>query len=208
MHRGRSARHGERTTFARCPVRAGVPYDRRVGDGRGEGAATLLLLNGLPGAGKSAVARALAAGRPGTLVLDVDVVRTLISGDPAGTAEPARRLALDMARSHLRAGADVVVPQLVARPDQGARFARAATDGGARFVHAILRVTAPTLARRVAADAAAGRAAHRAGLDAAARDAYVTGLHEVARAPGVIEVAADAAGVPDLAARLGRLLDG
>ncbi len=182
-----------------------------MGDGRGAGGTTLLLLNGLPGAGKSAVARALAAGRPGTLVLDVDVVRTLISGDPAdpaATAEPARRLALDMARSHLPTGADVVVPQLVARPDQVARFARAATDGGARFVHAILPVAAPTLARRIAADDAAGRAAHRAGLDAATRDAYVAGLREVARAPGVIEVDADGAGVPDLAARLGRLLDG
>ncbi|HWV78495.1 MAG TPA: AAA family ATPase [Isoptericola sp.] len=182
-----------------------------MGDGRRAGGTTLLLLNGLPGAGKSAVARALAAGRPGTLVLDVDVVRTLISGDPADpadTAEPARHLALDMARSHLRTGADVVVPQLVARPDQVARFARAATDGGARFVHAILRVAAPTLARRTAADDAAGRAAHRAGLDAAAREAYAAGLDDVARAPGTIEVAADGAGVPDLAARLGRLLEG
>jgi len=185
-----------------------------MADGRGAGGTTLLLLNGLPGAGKSAVARALAAGRPGTLVLDVDVVRTLISGDPADpadpvdTAEQARHLALDMARSHLRTGADVVVPQLVARPDQVARFARAATDGGARFVHAILRVAAPTLARRTAADDAAGRAAHRAGLDAAAREAYAAGLDDVARAPGTIEVAADGAGVPDLAARLGRLLEG
>jgi len=171
---------------------------------RGRRPTTLLLLNGLPGAGKSTVAAALAAGRPGTLVLDVDVVRTLISGDPAGAAEPARRLALDMARSHLRAGADVVVPQLVARPDQLARFSRAAADGGARFVHVILRVAAATLARRVGADGVA----HRADLDDGTREAYAAGLREVALVPGAIEVDADAAGVPDLAGRLGRLLDG
>ncbi|MFI2294243.1 AAA family ATPase [Isoptericola sp. NPDC019571] len=179
-----------------------------MGDGRGEGAVTLLLLNGLPGAGKSTVAGVLAAGRPGTLVLDVDVVRTLISGDPARAAEPARRLALDMARSHLRAGAHVVVPQLVARPDQVARFARAAADGGARFVHVILRVAPATLARRVAADRAAGRAAHRADLDDAARGAYAAGLREVLRTAAAVEVDADTADVPGLAARLGRLLDG
>ncbi|MFF2452680.1 AAA family ATPase [Isoptericola sp. NPDC058082] len=179
-----------------------------MGDGRDGGEVTLLLLNGLPGAGKSTVAAALAAGRPGTLVLDVDVVRTLISGDPARAAEPARRLALDMARSHLRAGASVVVPQLVARPDQVARFADAAADGGARFVHAILRVSPATLGHRVAADGAAGRAAHRADLAAAALGAYAAGLREVVRTAGAVEVDADAAGVADLAARLGRLLDG
>ncbi|MFC7879456.1 AAA family ATPase [Isoptericola sp. NPDC057391] len=175
---------------------------------RGRRPPTLLLLNGLPGAGKSTVAAALAAGRPGTLVLDVDVVRTLISGDAGPAAEPARRLALDMARSHLRAGADVVVPQLVARPDQVTRFARAAADGGARFVHAILRVAPPTLARRVAADRACGRAAQRADLDDAAWDAYAAGLRAVALVPGTLEVDADATGLPDLAARLGRLLEG
>lgn len=169
---------------------------------------TLLLLNGMPGAGKSTVAGALAARRPGTLVLDVDVVRALISGDPGRAAEPARRLALDMARSHLRAGEDVVAPQLVARPDQVARFAQAAVDGGARFVHAILRAEPATLARRVAVDGAAGLAAHRADLDDAVRDSYAAGLREVARSPDVVEVDADAADVPGLAARLVRLLDG
>lgn len=177
-------------------------------DSRAGSPATLLLLNGLPGVGKSTVAAALAAGRPGTLVLDVDVVRTLISGDPAGTAEPARRLALDMARSHLGAGGDTVVPQLVARPDQVPRFARAAADGGARFVHVILRAKPATLARRAAAEGAAGRAAHRADLDDDARARYAAGLREVSRTPDVVEVDADAADVPALAARLVRLLAG
>ncbi|MFD6175765.1 MULTISPECIES: AAA family ATPase [unclassified Isoptericola] len=175
-----------------------------MGDGRSEGAVTLLLLNGLPGVGKSSVATALAAGRPGTLVLDVDVVRTLISGDPAGTAEPARRLALDMARSHLGTGGDVVVPQLVARPDQVERFARAADDGGARFAHAVLEADPATLARRVADD----DAAHRRGLDADAVAAYAAGLRAVATLPGVVRVDAGTSDVDAVAGRVRALLDG
>jgi len=57
----------------------------------------LLLLNGLPGVGKSTLAEAWAGRHPGTLNLDVDMVRSLISGDGCGTAEPARALALVMA---------------------------------------------------------------------------------------------------------------
>ena len=173
-------------------------------DARAEGGVTLLLLNGLPGVGKSSVAAALATGRPGTLVLDVDLVRALISGDPAGTAEPARRLALDMARSHLRAGADVVVPQLVARPDQVSRFVRAAADGGARFAHALLEAEPATVARRVADDGAA----HRRGLDADAVAAYAAGLRGVARLPGVTRVDADGGDASAVARRVRALLAG
>ncbi|MCK9795594.1 ATP-binding protein [Isoptericola sp. 4D.3] len=159
-----------------------------MGEGRRRSGTTLLLLNGLPGVGKSTVAAALAALRAGTLVLDVDVVRALISGDPADTAEPARRLALDMARSHLRSGADVVVPQLVARPDQVVRFERSAAGAGARFAHVLLVATPETRARRVAHDVAT----HRQGLDPAVLDAYDEGLRRVADLPGVVRVDADA----------------
>ncbi|MFE7408406.1 AAA family ATPase [Isoptericola sp. NPDC057559] len=175
-----------------------------MGDGRSGDGVTLLLLNGLPGVGKSSVAAALAAVRPGTLVLDVDVVRALISGDPAGTAEPARRLALDMARSYLRAGGDVVVPQLVARPDQVGRFARSAADGGARFAHAVLEAAPATLARRVADH----DAAHRRGLDADAVAAYAAGLRQVARLPGVVRVDAGTGDADAVAGRVRALLEG
>ncbi|WP_157237202.1 hypothetical protein [Promicromonospora sukumoe] len=53
----------------------------------------LVLLNGLPGVGKSALAAAWAARRPGTLNLDIDVVRALIIGPPGETAGPARTAA-------------------------------------------------------------------------------------------------------------------
>ncbi len=145
----------------------------------------MVLLNGLPGVGKSAVAAAWSERHPGTLDLDIDVVRALISGDPRDTAWPSRALGLAMAAVHLRGGHDVVVPQLVARPDQVARFVDAAARGGARFVHVLVEAPDDVVADRIAADAAP----HRQGLDATAVAAYAAGLAEVAREPGVHRLA-------------------
>ncbi|WP_275003860.1 AAA family ATPase [Promicromonospora iranensis] len=147
----------------------------------------LILLNGLPGVGKSAVAAAWSARHPGTLDLDIDVVRTLISGDVRDTAEPARALGLAMAVEHLRGGHDVVVPQLVARTDQVRRFADAAARAGARLVHVVVEAPEDVVADRVAADAAP----HRRDLRPTALAAYAGGLHEVAREPGVVRLAND-----------------
>lgn len=170
--------------------------------GPAQGGPRLILLNGLPGVGKSAVAAAWSARHPGTLDLDIDRIRSLISGDPRETAEPARALGLDMAAEHLRGGHDVVVPQLVARLDQVARFADAAALGGARLVHVLLEAPDDVVADRVAADAAH----HRQGLDATAVAAYAAGLAAVAREPGVHRLANDeiAAAVDRLEELVGR----
>jgi hypothetical protein len=106
--------------------------------GASEDRPTMTLINGLPGVGKSAAARRLAEASPGTLCLDIDEVRTLISGPFAASAERGRALGLAMAEHHLRSGHDVVVPQLVARVDQLERFEGVARAAGARFVHVIL----------------------------------------------------------------------
>jgi hypothetical protein len=73
----------------------------------------LILLNGPPASGKSTLARRYGVDHPLALALDIDVVRSLLGGwlehpDAAGMA--ARAMALAMAREHLRAGRDVVVP--------------------------------------------------------------------------------------------------
>lgn len=147
----------------------------------------LILLNGLPGVGKSSIAAAWSARRPGTLDLDIDVVRALISGEARDTAEPARALGLAMAVEHLRGGHDVVVPQLVARPDQVSRFADAAARAGARFVHVLVEAPDDVVADRVAAHSAP----HRTGLDRTALAAYTAGLREVAGRPGVLRLTND-----------------
>lgn len=98
----------------------------------GGGSGRLVLLNGLPGVGKSRLAQEYVATRPGALNLDIDVLRTLIGGPWEETAELGRSLALQLIETHLDSGHEVVVPQLVADPDQLARFEAAAE--GREFV--------------------------------------------------------------------------
>ncbi|MCW2816814.1 MAG: hypothetical protein JWN84_4269 [Nocardioides sp.] len=98
----------------------------------------LILLNGMPGAGKSTMARRFRDAHPGVLCVDADELRAWIGGDPAQHAEAARHLSLAMARAHLEAGYDVVVPQLVARLDQLQRYARVAEEAGAELVEVVL----------------------------------------------------------------------
>ncbi len=78
----------------------------------------LLLLNGAPGTGKSTLARRFAEDHPFTLVLDVDQVRGMLGrwlDQPTHAGLLARELAITMARTHLDAGYDVVVPQYLGR---------------------------------------------------------------------------------------------
>lgn len=100
--------------------------------------ARLVLVNGMPGAGKSTLAERYRLEHPGVLVVEADALRGWIGGDPTEHAEAARHLSLAMTRAHLEAGHDVVVPQLVARLDQLERFERVAEDAGAELVHVVI----------------------------------------------------------------------
>jgi predicted kinase len=115
--------------------------------------ARLILLNGAPGAGKSTLARRYADEHPGTLCLDIDGLRTMVGGwadDYAGTGALVRPAALAMITAYLRESADVVLPQLLARETELAKFERAATEAGAAFVHVLLDVGPDTAAARFA----------------------------------------------------------
>jgi predicted kinase len=71
---------------------------------------------------------------------DVDVLRTMIGGwqHEEEAAGLIRTAALAMIAAYLGMDHDVVVPQLVARPDELDRFRTAATQASAEYVHLLL----------------------------------------------------------------------
>jgi predicted kinase len=131
--------------------------------------AQLILINGLPGSGKSTVARSVATERPLSLVLDVDVVRGLLSGwidTPTTAGLLARELALAMCATHLGAGYDVLVPQFLGRPEFVVALEEAAREAGVPFVEIALLLPPERAAERVAKRSAAS--ARREHADAGA----------------------------------------
>jgi predicted kinase len=129
----------------------------------------LLLINGLPGSGKSTIATRYVADRPLALCLDVDVVRGLLGAwldSPHEAGLLARRLALAMARVALGEGRDVVVPQFLARPQFIDELEALSGELGVEFVEVVLDLEP---------DAAAARLTERATgpMNAVQRDAHV-----------------------------------
>lgn len=121
--------------------------------------ARLILLNGLPAVGKTTLARRYADEHPMTLVLDLDTLRRLLGRwrhDPTSAGLRARALSLGMARDHLLAGHDVVVPQFLARPQFIVELAEAAGRANATFVEFVLTDDRDELLRRFARRTAAG----------------------------------------------------
>jgi predicted kinase len=114
----------------------------------------LVFLNGPPGSGKSTLARRYADDHPPALALDVDRIRAMVGGWRAAPGDAgllAREIALAAARTHLAAGHDVVVPQLVARPGFPERLAALARECGASFHEVVLLPGRAETFRRFAA---------------------------------------------------------
>jgi predicted kinase len=101
----------------------------------------LILVNGAPGSGKSTLAKAFAADHPLSMALDLDTVRGMLGGwldQPVEAGLAARRLALAMARVHLLAGHDVLVPQFLGRLDFVLQLEALAAEVGVPFVEVAL----------------------------------------------------------------------
>ena len=112
----------------------------------------LLHLNGPSGVGKSTLAWAHAARHPGTLVCDIDELRSWVSGwedDFVGTGEAVRASALALLTAYLGTGRDVVLPQLIVTPAQVERFEAAAAAAGASYVGVVLDVAPDVLLPRL-----------------------------------------------------------
>ena len=104
----------------------------------------LIHLNGPAGVGKSTLARRYADEHPGSLNLEADTVVSLIGGwerDFFASLAPARNLAVAMATAHLRAGHDVVLPQLVTDVDEAKQLEDAARSADAAHVEVAMLAT-------------------------------------------------------------------
>jgi predicted kinase len=91
--------------------------------------------------GKSTLARRYGIDHPGALVCDVDVLRMMVAGwqdDFQGSGHRSRTVALAAIRSYLASGDDVVLPQLVARRQELARFRSAAEMVGGDYVGVVI----------------------------------------------------------------------
>lgn len=120
--------------------------------------ARLIHLNGPPAIGKSTLARRYGEEHPGTLVCDIDVLRAMVGGweaDFHGAGALIRTSALALITAYLRTDHDVVLPQLVSRADELARFRGAAEAAGADYVCVLLMAEPDTVVRRFHARAAA-----------------------------------------------------
>lgn len=103
--------------------------------------ARLVLLNGPPGIGKSTIASRYVADHPLALALDLDAVRRMLGRwqeQPLEAGLLARAMTLEMARVHLRAAHDVVIPQYLGRPQFIDQLEQVAHDTGAQFTEFVL----------------------------------------------------------------------
>lgn len=132
--------------------------------------ARLVLINGPPGIGKSMVARLYQDDHPLALNLDLDVVRALIGRwreAPQRAGLLAREVAVAMARTHLSAGHDVVVPQYLGRLAFIEQLYGVARWAGADFRELALMDTEEASIRRFQRRTSADRPADSAHLVAA-----------------------------------------
>lgn len=178
----------------------------------------LIVLNGPPGIGKSTLAQRFVADHPLALDLDLDSVRRMIGRweqHPIEAGLLARAMTLAMARVHLRAGHDVIVPQFLGRPQFLHQAEQVAAEVGVPFVEIVLLDGRDEAVRRFldrggvhAAHAEAAAMVERLGGRAALEAMYDRLLLVLAHRPQA-QVIQSRDGAADAAyAELRRLVDG
>jgi predicted kinase len=115
--------------------------------------ARLIMLNGPPAIGKSTIAARYVDDHPLALDLDLDRIRSLLGRwreDRTAAGLATRVIGLAAARAHLRSGHDVIVPQLLTRPELLDAMAEVADQTGAEFIEIALLDSADSSLRRFA----------------------------------------------------------
>lgn len=112
--------------------------------------ARLLLLNGPPGVGKSTLARRYLEEQPLTLIIEIDGLRMAMGGwaEHEESKLQARVLALALARAHLSARHDVVIPQYLGRRGFIDQLQALAAEVDVDFHHAVLNDARDAVAQR------------------------------------------------------------
>ena len=179
--------------------------------------ATLILLNGPPGVGKSTLAARYADLHPPTLNLDIDSLHYLIGGWRALGAQVhdlLRPLALAMAHTHLAGGNDVIVPQYVADPHAVAAFELLAHRNESTFREIVLMPARNEAIRRFTErpDDTEWAAHNRRLVAALGGDEFLGVMHDrladhLRRRPHAIPLAPRCGAVDDTYADLLRALD-
>ena len=166
----------------------------------------VVLLNGIPGSGKSTIARAW-CGRRATrlaLALDIDVLRSMLPdwhASPIDAGLAARAMAVAAIRVHLAAGRDVLVPQYVPDPRFIDELEEVARSSGAAFIECALVIDHLTAQDRCTARTTAVRACGGDGVEGDL-ERPMTVIHDeferfVADRPAVVRLAADGPGPVD-----------
>ncbi len=104
----------------------------------------LIIINGPLGSGKSTLAKRYADDHPLTLLLDIDHVRSFISGwreYDKESAQTAKYMATEMARINLAKGHDVIIPQIYRHQEQYTVLENLANDCQASLYEFLLDIS-------------------------------------------------------------------
>lgn len=103
----------------------------------------LIILSGPLGSGKSTLAAKYAEEHPLALALDIDHIRLMLGQwreNPEASAQLSKHMAEEMTRLNLKAGYDVIIPQIYRQKDQLDNLRQIAKNEGADYYEILLEL--------------------------------------------------------------------